>query len=296
MKYLDHRIVVRSALIAALALAGCATQPAQQPVASVSSTLAAAQATPAAADAARLVPVQGALNVRTFANLKGRHGAIPASSFIRAADLNRLTPADRDVLAAAGVVLDVDLRTADEASSAPDLLAQDARFRYTRVSLLGAEKIDLNNMPDTLAQGYVQWLSSNQAQFRQVFQSIAAQQDGTVLFHCTAGKDRTGMIAATLLSLAGVPRSEIVHNYAISAHYLQPMMGDQAQMAASNPQLAEMMRNPKIAAMRGSPPEAIEAFLDAMDRHYGGAHNYLKTIGLSAAEIHNLQVRLGQSH
>jgi protein-tyrosine phosphatase len=297
MKYANRHVLIQAALFAALAATGCATQPAAQPpAAAIVSSAPAAQVAPVSADAARLVPVQGALNVRTFANLKGRHGPIPASSFIRAADLNRLTPADRDALAAAGVVLDVDLRTADEASSSPDLLAQDARFQYTRVSLLGAEKIDLSNMPDTLAQGYVRWLGANQAEFRQVFKSIAAQQGGTVLFHCTAGKDRTGMVAATLLSLAGVPRSEIVHNYAISAHYLEPMMGDQAQMAASNPQLAEMMKNPKIAAMRGSPPAAIEAFLDAMDSRYGGAHNYLKTIGLSDAEIQNLQVRLGQSH
>jgi protein-tyrosine phosphatase len=287
-----------SALFAALALVGCAAQPgpeARAPVAAAA-VANAANAMPAAGDAARLVPVQGALNVRSFANLNGRHGPIPAGSFIRAADLSKLSGADRDALAAAGVTLDVDLRTADEAGSSPDVLAQDARFQYTRISLLGAEKIDLANLPDTLAEGYVQWLTSNQAEFRQVFKSMAAQQDGTVLFHCTAGKDRTGMIAATLLSLAGVPRGQIVHDYAISAHYLEPMMGSEAQMAASNPQLAEMMKNPKIAAMRGSPPDAIEAFLDALDRQYGGAHNYLQTIGLSKDEIRSLQVRLGQAH
>ncbi len=277
--------ILSGALLAALVFTGCAGQPAAPAVARSATVT---EVSPLAADEQRLVPLQGALNVRTFSNLRGRHGPVPASSFVRAADLNHLTPADRDTLAAAGVALDLDLRTADEAGTAPDQLAQDARFKYQRISLIGTEKIDLSNLPDTLGEGYVQWLSANQAQFSQVFKTIAAQRDGTVLFHCTAGKDRTGMIAATLLSLAGVPRNQIVHDYAISAHYLQPMM-------TGNAQLAEMARaNPKLAAMMGTPPEAIEAFLDAMDRQYGGAHAYLKTVGLSDAEVQSLLVRLGQ--
>ena len=91
----------------------------------------------------------------------------------------------------------------------------------------------------------------------QVLRDIAAAP-ANVLFHCTAGKDRTGMVAALLLSLAGVPRSDIVHDYAISARYLEPMM-------RISPQMATMARqNPKIIALRGSPAESIEAFLDAL--------------------------------
>jgi len=281
------------ALLAALLLTGCATAPApapqSRPIEGVEA--AAIGAKPLAADAMRLVPLQGALNIRTFGNLRGKHGPIPASSFVRSADLNRLTAADRDALAARGVVLDVDLRTAEEIASAPDLLATDDRFHYVRISLLGTEKLELANLPDNLGVMYVAALDANQPQFRHVFETIAAQQDGTVLFHCTAGKDRTGMIAAMLLSLAGVPRSDIVHNYAISAHYIEPM---QKMMT---PQMAELVRqNPKIAALGGSPAEAIESFLDALDRQHGGTHAYLRKIGVSEADIGRLMARLGQTH
>jgi protein-tyrosine phosphatase len=278
--------LLASALLAALAFSGCANRPVAQPVAAVAAPAAVA---PASDDAKRLIALQGAHNVRTFAKLRGRHGAIPETSFVRAADLNQLTADDRATLAAAHVVLDVDLRTADEAAKAPDMLAADSRFKYVRISLLGTERIDMSSLPDTLGEGYVEWLSADQAQFREVFETIASQKDGAVLFHCTAGKDRTGMISATLLSLAGVPRNAIVHNYAISAHYLQPMM-------TGNSQLAEMAKsNPKLVGMMGSPPDAIEAFLDELDRKYGGAHAYLKTIGLNDAAIQSLLVRLGQS-
>jgi len=284
-----HLRALGGALLATLLLGGCATAPAPQTRTTAATATAARVGVPIAADASRLIPLQGSLNVRSFGELRGRNGPIPAGSFVRAADLTRLSAADRDLLAARGVVLDVDLRTAEEAASSADPLAGDERFRYVRISLLGSEKLDVANLPDNLGVMYVGSLAANQPQFRQVFETIAAQQDGAVLFHCTAGKDRTGMIAAMLLSLAGVPRSEIVHNYTISAHYLEPMM-------KQDPQMAEMARrSPKMMALMGSPAEAIESFLDTLDREHGGARAYLRKIGVSEADIGRLMQRLGQT-
>jgi len=255
---------------------------------------------PVADDAQRVFALEGAWNVRTFAGLEGRNGPIPAMAFVRTADLSRLTAADRDRLAAAGVKLDIDLRTGDEQQQSPDVLAEDARFDYQRISLMGTEKMDLQKMmtrfPDTLGAAYVQWLGSNQPQFREVFQRIAAQQDGAVLYHCTAGKDRTGIISGILLDLAGVPRADIVHNYAVSAHYLEGQPKD----SAMNVQMMEMIRQHpeiarKMAGMGGTAPENMEMFLDALHAQYGGAAGYLKAVGLSDAEIHSLRVRLGQA-
>ena len=257
-------------------------------------------AQPLADDAQRVMALQGAWNVRSFAGLQGSRGPIPANAFIRTADLGRLTAADRDTLAAAGVTLDIDLRTADEQTQSPDLLASDDRFDYQRISLMGTEKMDLPKMmksfPDSLGEAYVQWLGHSQPQFKQVFQRIAAEKDGTVLFHCTAGKDRTGIIAGLLLNLAGVADDDIVHNYAISAHYLEGQPKD----SAMNAQMMELIRqNPeigrKMAGMAGTAPENMEMFLSALQQQYGGAEGYLKSIGISDAEIQQLKARLGQA-
>jgi protein-tyrosine phosphatase len=278
------------ALLAALAFAGCAGNSARTVATPAVAVVAAEQdVQPIAADSARRLSLQGAHNVRSFANLRGSRGPIPAGSFLRADDLTALTAADRDALAAAGVTLDVDLRTKDEATTAPDALANDARFKYLRISLMGTEHIDMSSLPDSLGEMYVQSLATVQPQFLQVFRAMAAEGQGTVLFHCTAGKDRTGMVAAMLLSLAGVPRNEIIHNYAITAHYLRPTM-------AQNSQIAGMLKaNPKLIALMGSRPSDMEAFLDAMNAQYGGALGYLKTIGLNEAEIRSLMARMGQA-
>jgi len=285
-------------------LAGAGLALARSPVtdtaAAAPTTAASANVQPVAADAQRVIPLQGAWNTRTFAGLQGSHGPIPASAFVRTSDLGRLTAADRDALAAAGVTLDIDLRTADEQAQSPDLLASDARFAYQRTSLMGTEKMDLQKMmttfPDSLGAAYVQWLDHSQPQFKQVFQRIAAERDGTVLFHCTAGKDRTGIIAGLLLDLAGVSRADIVHNYAISAHYLEGQPKD----SAMNAQIMELIKqNPeigrKMAGMSGTAPENMAMFLAALHTQYGGAEGYLKSIGVSEAEIDQLKVRLGQA-
>lgn len=288
-------------LAVALALTALvANQPAAADVVPAApKTVASSNVAPQEGDAQRVVALEGVWNARTFAGLQGRDAPIPATAFMRTADLGRLTPADRDRLAAAGVSLDIDLRTADEQVQSPDLLANDGRFDYTRISLMGTEKMDLQktmqSFPDTLGAAYVQWLGHSQPQFKQVFQRIAAQEEGTVLFHCTAGKDRTGIIAGLLLDLAGVQRADIVHNYAISAHYLQGQPKD----SAMNAQIMEMIRKhpeiaSKMAGMSGTAPENMEQFLTALHAQYGGAEGYLKQIGITDGEIAQLKKRLGQ--
>jgi protein-tyrosine phosphatase len=287
------------ALMLGLSLAAAATA-ADMPQVVAAKPVATANVKPVAADALRVIPLQGAWNVRTFEGLQGSRGPIPAGAFVRTADLGRLTDRDRDALVAAGVKLDIDLRTADEEAQSPDLLARDDRFAYQRISLMGTEKMDLQKMmssfPETLGDAYVQWLGHSQPQFKQVFQRIAAQQDGAVLFHCTAGKDRTGIIAGLLLDLAGVPKDEIVHNYAISAHYLEGQPKDSAMNAQI---MALIKQNPEIgrrmAGMAGTAPDNMEQFLAALHRQYGGAEGYLKSIGVSEQEILQLKMRLGQA-
>jgi protein-tyrosine phosphatase len=259
-----------------------------QPAVAPAAAMAASQVAPNTDDASRLIGLQGALNARDLGGLKGANGTVPGDRFVRTADLSHLTDADKAALAKRGIALDIDLRTTDEATKAPDALANDARFKYVRISLMGDKPLDMTHMPSSLGVLYAKALDEDQAQFKQVFEAIAAQKDGTVLYHCTAGKDRTGMISALLLSLAGVKHEDIVHNYAISAYYLKPMM--------AAPQMAAMVKqNPALAPLMGTPPEAMGQFLDALQKQYGGAEGYLHKIGVSDADVKIVQARLGQN-
>lgn len=217
-------------------------------------------------DMVRTVELQGALNVRDLGGLQGKNGIIPHERFYRAATLAHVSRADRDLLRERGVSLDIDLRTGLEADVRGDALSDDDRFSYERISLLGVGVEDWFRGMQNL---YLHTLAEHQGGFRDVFHAMATH-DGGVVYHCTSGKDRTGMVTAILLDLAGVSRATIVRDYAISAYELR-RGGDQ------------------------SPPDVMSAFLDALDGTYGGARAYLTHIGLSGADIHTLLAKLGQT-
>jgi len=173
-----------------------------------------------------------------------------------------------------GVTLDIDLRTELEIEQSRDPLADDPRFHYEHISLLGTGLLEWLRHA-RLDEAYTEVLAHHQGQLREVFHSLAAHQDGAVLFHCAAGKDRTGIVAAILLSLAGVDHEAIVHDYAISSHYLRESTTEQDGATSS-------------------PPGTMARFLDTLDRQYGGARAYLVKIGLSETEVDALSHRLGQ--
>ncbi len=231
-----------------------------------------------AGDASRALPLVGVRNGRDLGGLVGSHGEIPKGHFFRAATLSHATERDKDVLLEHGVKLDLDLRTFWEALVSPDALARDPRFKYVRLSLLGAGLRDVLYPARSRGALYVHALTEHQAQFRQVFHYLATEKDGAVLFHCASGKDRTGMVTALLLALAGVDREAIVHNYVISADYLHP---------ADEPTEVRV-------AMQESPAWAIEEFLGALEEKFGGARSYLRSIGVSDEDVQALLARLGQ--
>ncbi len=226
---------------------------------------------PTQADSVRELPLKGVQNGRDFGGIVGAHGKIPKDHFFRMATLEKATEDDKKVLLAHGVKLDIDLRSGLEAARAPDALEDDPRFRYVRLSLFGNGIFEWL----TMARGdlYADALSKHAKQFRAVFHELASQKEGAVVFHCAAGKDRTGLVSAMLLSLAGANRAAIVHNYSLSSHYLDPQATDRS-------------------AMQSTPPSAIEEFLNTLDFQYGGARAYLLGIGVSQDDVDTLVKRL----
>lgn len=276
--------MTRRLLGLALLLAACSSSPPSpattgQPTVAKGSDAPAPEEQPNAEDGARLIVLEGAKNVRDLGGLQGKK-PIPKDRVLRTAGLSAATPADLELLAKHQVKLDVDLRTPEEVGKSPDPLAKDPRVKYVNVSLLGEPPLDLTQY-HTLGDLYVATLAKSRPQFKQVFQLIAAQPDGSVLYHCSAGKDRTGMVTAILLELAGVDRAAILHNYAISASYLHDSSKEFVQ------------KNPHLAYLIGTPPAEMEKFLKALDAE-GGARGYLANIGVTPAEIDALSHRLGQ--
>jgi protein-tyrosine phosphatase len=254
--------------------------------------------------------VQKTYNVRDIGVYRRRDGSpLQQGVFYRADNLGRLDMHGVRALRDYGVRTVVDLRTADEIREFPNPYAADASIRYHAVDMVG-DSHDIISRGDTiqstererrLANGmfadpagriaaiYTTILDHQQDKVRAIFAALAAESDGAALFHCVAGQDRTGIVAALILSIADVPEETIIADYAATAHY------NVERFIAENH--AEQWNIPvETAAQYRSqfcPAGAMEATLAHIEAEYGGAASYLRAAGVSAGQIEAISMRLG---
>lgn len=225
------------------------------------------------------------LNARDLGGYPTRDGAVTRSrSLVRADDLAQLSPAGLEALAHYGVETVLDLRWPEEIAAAPSPVPQHLpRVRYVSVSLLTDTPADWGALGGYCAKE--QWkctvLERLQPQLKKALSVIATARPGALLFHCVAGKDRTGLIAALMLALADVVPEAIAADYAASTGNLRDAY--LRRHRDGDPQAI-------IEAVR-CPEEAVYNMLHYLDRA-GGARAYLCGIGLGAEEIARLRARL----
>ncbi|HVG01197.1 MAG TPA: tyrosine-protein phosphatase, partial [Chloroflexia bacterium] len=142
-------------------------------------------------------------------------------ALVRADNLHRLTPAGQAALREYGVRTIIDLRMAHELESHPNPFAapQGANDgpRYLHLPLIDLDT-DAAYEAAVATQGeYIEIVERSKQLLAKVIKAVAASlEEGGVLVHCHGGKDRTGIVVALLLSLAGVPRETIAEDYAMS--------------------------------------------------------------------------------
>ena len=135
------------------------------------------------------------------------------------------------------------------------------------------------DLADDVAQGYFDLLERKDL-VRAAVGELAAAPGGAI-FHCTAGKARTGLIAALLLSLAGVDRVDILADYQVSETYLADII---RRIQAVVPDLAPFAGASKSAYLDGC--------LDLLSESYGSAEGYLRSAGVTQGELESLRAKL----
>jgi len=229
--------------------------------------------------------IPGLLNARDLGGYPTRDGALTRHrSLVRADDLAQLTPEGLEALRRFGIETVLDLRWPEEAARYPSPVAAALpQVRYEHVSLLtGTEdewRLRSRDVSKELWKCGV--LEHVRAELRQVLAVLAAASAAPLLFHCVAGKDRTGLVAALLLALADATPEAIAADYAQSSENLRA--GYLARYADKDPQrIIEALRCPEVGAYN---------MLEFLERS-GGVREYLAELGLSAAQIAALRARL----
>jgi protein-tyrosine phosphatase len=225
------------------------------------------------------------LNLRDLGGHPTTDGAVTRSgSLLRSDDLSQLTPQGLREMAAFGVETVIDLRWPEEAARHPSPVPQALpQVRFQRISLLLHSEAEWQLRSRQVSKEGWKALVLEQlgTELARVLRVIAAAPTGPLLFHCVAGKDRTGLLAAVLLALADVRPEVIAADYAISAQHLRE--GYLKRYAeTSRERILEILRCPEEGSHR------MLAFLDSA----GGVAAYLAGIGLTAQEVRQLRARL----
>lgn len=221
-------------------------------------------------------------------------GTMRAGVFYRS---NALTPSTADLatLNSLGITNVYDLRTASEIAANPDTLPSGAS--YQNIDIIGSStsgtsisNISLHSAADAIAmmEGINRAFVSDsgmRSQFAELFNQLAGV-DGAALFHCTAGKDRTGWTSAVLLSIAGVDSATIMTDYLATNDYTAKRVA--ATLAMIPPSMAAI-----YAPLLGVQASYLQTSLDEVVAQYGSMDNYLKEgLGLSQETLYVLRAKM----
>jgi len=187
-------------------------------------------------------------------------------------------------MAAYGVTTVLDLRSKGETFKTPSPFADGDGVRYVHRELI--DDANMTNIGDSqsMLDRYLFIINKRPHAFRDIFEVIA-QTDGTVIFHCFAGKDRTGLIAAMLLSLAGVAPEHIAADYGETDLQLAPQYETWIAEAPAD------KREAFIDELR-CPPQRILGVLDHLQQGWGGVEGYLEAAGMASADIDRVSAKL----
>lgn len=235
----------------------------------------------------RLIPLEAVHNFRDLGGYPTLDGRTTRwRTLYRADGLYRATTDDLDRLRPLGLRTVLDLRTHDELDQRGRFPVDQHPVDYHHVAILDTtwQVSDAPSFDDDVAflvWAYRDMLDQGAPRFAEAFARLAAPGALPAVFHCAAGKDRTGVLAALLLSTLGVDRDLVVADYALTAEGMQRML---AWMAREAPEFAERMAEVP-SGMLAAAPEAMHTVLDELDARHGSVAEFVRHIGVDAHTV-----------
>lgn len=232
------------------------------------------------------LPVPGLLNCRDLGGFACDGGITRYGVFLRSEAPCQVSEAGLQWLLDYGLSGTIDLRGEPEIAWRPSALAD--KLPYSIVPLRGgAETFEQKNLPQgpfSWDKVYIKRAKEHRAWIRDAVRACI-DAPGCTLFHCTTGKDRTGIVACCLLGAVGVRREDIAGDYCLSQVYLQPMF---AAMRAGTLTIREGKNHFEDYVFQ-TPFEAMEKFYDFLTGEYGSVAGYLLDIGITPQELTRLR-------
>jgi protein-tyrosine phosphatase len=223
-----------------------------------------------------VIALQGQSNFRDLGGYTTADGRrVKPGLIFRSGELSNLTPQDYRSLSTLGLRTIYDLRTDGERATAQTMWAAGPVQTFVspkRGSPLAGltGRLTPAQARSAILGFYRQMPMAYAPEFKGIFQELLGDQ-APLLFHCTAGKDRSGLAAALILTALGVPRAEVLSDYELTNRYL-----DLADLQRAGPNSALLTRLPPDVAQvfLAADPAYLEASFQAIDQNYGSIDAY----------------------
>jgi protein-tyrosine phosphatase len=237
----------------------------------------------------RGIAFEGTRNFRDLGGIATASGITRFGIVYRSERLSNLTTADGAAFRALGIATIIDMRSNDERERAPNRLPRDLPARqiaraflpqhtHGMIDAINSGRCDAAQAHAMMLRQYEALALDHTADYRQILADLLIPDGVPVVFHCTSGKDRTGMVAAIILLALGAPVEAVIEDYILTHDRIEKVdfFNDAADPGA-------------VEIVMAAKPEYLEAALAAMRDRYGSTQRYLSEgIGLTADQRQRL--------
>ena len=237
----------------------------------------------------RLIALEGAVNFRDLGGYAAGHRQRTRWRVLFRADgLGELTEDDLSTTRALGIRTVLDLRSGGELEqSRYDVDSHPVSFHHFPFIETIPDPEEFDRRPDLLESQYLEMLDTSGEQIIAALRVLASPDALPAVFHCTAGKDRTGLLSAIVLSLVGVPEETVVADYVLSAAAMDRL---REKIIRKYPESEERLNN--IDGVFTAEPRKMEVLLDYARQRYGSMESYVETLGAGPTLVPALRASL----
>jgi protein tyrosine/serine phosphatase len=229
----------------------------------------------------RFIPLAGADNVRDLGGLPADGGRVTRRGLLLRGEFTPgLTEEDIELLVRRmGLRTVVDLRTRSEVRDAPGAFAE-SEVRVVPAPLPVISHEPLPGAEEDLLGTYLGFIEADPAPMLRAVRTLIDPADHPALFHCAAGKDRTGALSAIVLELLGVPREVNAQDYALTADRVERVFARLSELDLYRERLSGLSD-----VVRSADEATLVAFLEALDERHGGVHGWVRAQGIGEDEL-----------
>ncbi|MET3536337.1 tyrosine-protein phosphatase [Chryseobacterium limigenitum] len=229
-------------------------------------------------------------NFRTVKNIKNSEGKIlKEGKFYRSGNLYKLKNSSFNELEKLGIKEIIDLRNAKEIGDKPDNLPENIVYKkYSAFEDQGDQlsqakklvlkgKVNASDADKRMLDFYREYVTENPEIIKKIINEIL-ESDQPILYHCTAGKDRTGIITALILSILKFDKETIYNDYLLSNNYREKLILKRLHLADNLHFIYPKMDLKVLEKLSWIESNYLDAAFDEIDKKYGSIDFYIQNV------------------